>query len=52
MEGLKFAHRGNGSSPGSRRREDKNAVNVYLGAADRGKVYRGDLPGRTPAPSI
>ena len=40
---------GNGSSPASRRREVKNAVNVYLGAADRGKVYRGDLPGRTPA---
>jgi hypothetical protein len=40
---------GNGSSPASRRREDKKAVNVYLGAADRGKVYRGDLPGRTPA---
>jgi len=48
MGGLRFAHRGKGSSPGSRRREDKNAVNVYLGAADRGKVYRGDSLGRTP----
>jgi hypothetical protein len=40
---------GYGSSQGSRRREDKKAVNVYLGAADRGKVCLGDPLGRTPA---